>query len=155
MRRILSTLAIAAFVLLAAPARGLESLDDETLANVSGRDGIAFAVSLRLNDPNNSMPVTDNRLVTGFNVGGQQQYLVVRNLRGSMDMFAVLIDVAHKPDGGDYLAVTLPGYLRFGHFGFESMSAQTDPRGPITGNLGRFEIDGMLSMRGQVRMWAD
>ncbi len=155
MRRILSALVLASFVLLVAPARGLESLDDETLANVSGRDGIAFAVSLRLNDPNNSSPVTDNRLVTGFNVGGQQQYLVVRNLRGSMDMFAVLIDVAHKPDGDDYLAVTLPGYLRFGHFGFESMSAQTDPRGPITGNLGRFEIDGMLSMRGQVRMWAD
>ena len=155
MRRILSALVLASFVLLVEPARGLESLDDETLANVSGRDGIAFAVSLRLNDPNNSSPVTDNRLVTGFNVGGQQQYLVVRNLRGSMDMFAVLIDVAQKPDGGDYLAVTLPGYLRFGHFGFESMSAQTDPRGPITGNLGRLEIDGMLSMRGQVRMWAD
>lgn len=155
MRRILLALALIACALGAEPARALEPLDDETLASVSGRDGVGFAVSLRLNDPNNPTPVSDSRLTTGFNVGGQQQYLVIKNPRGSMDMFAVLIDVAQKPDGGDYLAVTLPGYLRFGHFGFESMSAQADPRGPITGNLGRFEIDGMLSMRGQVRMWAD
>lgn len=155
MRQILLTIALIGCALSAAPVAALEPLDDETLASVSGRDGVGFAVSLRLNDPNNPTPVNDSRLSLGFNVGGQQQYLVVKNLRGSMDMFAVFIDLEQKPGGGDYVAVTLPGYLRFGHFGFESMSAQSDPRGPITGNLGRFEIDGLMSMRGQIRMWAD
>lgn len=140
---------------LASSGAALEALNDEALASVSGRDGVSFAVSLRLNDLGNPNPVTDSRLVTGYNVGGEQHYLVIRNLRGSIDMFSVQINIEQRTDGGgDYVAIKLPAYLRFGHFGFESLSAESLPYGPITGNLGRFELDGLMSLRGQVRLWA-
>lgn len=142
--------------LLATPLAGmaLEPLSEDGLAAVAGRDGVSFAVALRLNSPDNPGAVVDSRLSTGYNVGGQQQYLVIKNLRGSIDMFAMRIDVAQRSDGGgDYVAISLPAYLKFGHFGYESISAETDPRGPITGNLGRFEIDGLINMRGQFRFW--
>jgi len=142
--------------MLAAPlsSLALEPLSEEGLAAVAGRDGVSFAVALRLNSPDNPGAVVDSRLSTGYNVGGQQQYLVIKNLRGSIDMFAMRIDVMPRSDGGgDYVAITLPGHLRFGHFGYESISAEADPRGPITGNLGRFEIDGLINMRGQFRFW--
>lgn len=145
------------FGLLAAsrPGAALEALNDEGLADVAGRDGVSFAVSLRLNSPDNPNPVADSRLTTGYNVGGQQQYLVIKNLRGSIDMFAMRIDVAQRSDGGgDYVAISLPAYLKFGHFGYESLSAETNPYGDIKGNLGRFEIDGTMNMRGQFRFWA-
>lgn len=154
MARKLLIIASLSFAALAQPAIALEALNEESLAAVSGRDGVSFAVSLRLNSPDNPNPVADSRLTTGYTVGGQQQYLVIKNLRGSIDMFVMRIDVAQRSDGGgDYVAIGLPGYLKFGHFGYESLSAETDPRGPITGNLGRFEIDGTMNLRGQFRFW--
>lgn len=129
-------------------------LDDAELAGVSGGDGISIAVHLSINDPTLPNPVTDSRISMGFNVDGRDTYIVVRNPRGKIDMFGITLDVEKKPDGGDYLAVGLPGHVKYTDWGFESFSAQTDPTAPVTESLGRFNMNGTLNMQGQVRMWA-
>jgi len=68
-------------------------------------------------------------------------------------MFALTLDVLKKPDGsGDYVALGLPVYMKYTNYGFESLSVQTDPQAPATGNLGSFNINGTLSMQGQVEV---
>jgi hypothetical protein len=80
---------------------------------------------------------------------------VLRNVRGTVDMFAIGINVQARPDGnGDYIAVALPSQVRFTSFGFESMSVQNDPNAAITGNLGSVNLHGSLQMQGEFRMWA-
>ncbi|HYD79561.1 MAG TPA: hypothetical protein VEC06_07115 [Paucimonas sp.] len=135
-------------------AQGARSLNDEELAQISGGDGVSMAVHLALNDPASSGGGSENRIAIGTAVDGQTNYIVVRNLRGTIDMFAVNLSVRKKPDGGDYLALGLPGYIRFGGFGFDSLSVQADPSGPVTQSLGRIDINGTLSMQGQLRLWA-
>jgi hypothetical protein len=80
--------------------------------------------------------------------------VVLRNVRGVIDMSTINIDVHQRPDGGDYVALTLPGTVRFKNFGFESMSVQNDPLAPVTNSLGSFSVNGEINMQGQVRMWA-
>jgi hypothetical protein len=65
------------------------------------------------------------------------------------------LGVQNRSDGGgDYIAIGLPGYVRYTNFGFESLSVQTDPNAPVTGNLGSFNINGNISLQGQVRLWS-
>jgi hypothetical protein len=137
-----------------ASAEPLRPLDDEQLAQVNARDGLAFAIHFVLNNPAQGGSERDSRLSWGFKVDGQDTYLVVRNLSGVIDMFALAIDVRKKPDGGDYLSVTLPMHLKYTDFGFDSLSVQTDPLGPVTESLGRLNLNGTLSMQGQLRLWA-
>lgn len=129
-------------------------LDDAELSQVSGGDGVSFAMHLSLNDP--SMPgMTPNRMTWGFkDANGQSTYLVYQNLHGTIDMFGLGLDIEQKPDGSDYVALTLPTHLRFTNFGLESLSAQTDPTGPVSGSIGGYNINGTLSMQGQLRFWA-
>lgn len=144
---ILSSLCIAG-------ASAQQPLDDAALSEVSGADGVNFAMHLSLNDPTLTNPVTDSRISMGFNVGGRTTHVVVRNLRGSVDVFGLSFDVEKKPDGTDYLAVGLPGHLKYTDFGFESLSVQADPAGPVTESLGRLSVNGTINMQGQLRMWA-
>jgi len=70
-------------------------------------------------------------------------------------MSTISIDVHARPDGGgDYVALTLPGNVRYTNFGFESMSVQNDPLAPVSNSLGSFSVSGDVHMQGQVRMWA-
>ena len=86
---------------------------------------------------------------------GQTSYVVIKNISGTVDMFALTLDVLKKPDGsGDYVALGLPVYMKYTNYGFESLSVQTDPQASTTGNLGSFNINGTLSMQGQIRFWA-
>ncbi|HAT33171.1 MAG TPA: hypothetical protein DCW29_20685 [Janthinobacterium sp.] len=133
-----------------APAR---ALDDAELSQVSGRDGISFAAHVVLNDPALVGAVSDSRLSLGFQAGGQSSYIVVKNVRGTVDMFAVSIGVQKKPDGSDYMAIGLPGYVRYSNFGFESLNVQSDPLAPVTGGLGSMNLNGTVSLQGQFRMW--
>jgi hypothetical protein len=135
-------------------AQSPSPMDDAELAQVSGGDGVGIAVHLVLNDP--SIPgMTENRRIWGFKDGnGESTYLVFQNTHGKIDLFALGIDIEKKPDGGDYVALSYPTHLRFTNFGVDSISAQTDPAGPVTGSIGGFNINGNLSMQGQMRFWA-
>ncbi len=131
-----------------------QPLDDSELSDVSGADGVTFAISLNLNDPTLTNAVTDSRITMGFNVDGKNTYIVMRNPRGKMDIFGVSLDVEKKPDGSDYLAIGLPAHTKYTEFGIESLSVQTDPMGPVTESLGRWSANGTVNMQGQLRMWA-
>jgi hypothetical protein len=155
----MTTIARAAALLLLCPAllqaAPPKELDDSELSGVTARDGINFAAHIVINDPNLVGAVTDSRFSLGFHDGGQPRYIVLRNVRGTVDMFAVGIDVKPRPDGnGDYIAISLPSHLRYTNFGFESMSVQNDPNAAVTGNLGSLNINGTLQMQGEFRMWA-
>lgn len=137
-----------------AQAGPLRALDDQELAQVSGGDGISFAAHVVLNDPTLVGAVADSRLSLGFSGGGQNRYIVFKNVRGVVDMFAVSLGVQTRTDGGgDYIAIGLPGYVRYTNFGFESLSVQNDPTAPVTGSLGSVNINGTVSLQGQVRFW--
>jgi hypothetical protein len=136
-------------------AAPLQTLDDAELARVNARDGIGFAAHIVVNDPNLAGAVSDSRLSLGFHDGGTPRYIVLRNVRGTIDLFALGIDVKARPDGsGDYIAIALPGHLRYANFGFESMSVQSDAQGAISGNLGSVNLNGTLQMQGELRVWA-
>jgi hypothetical protein len=152
MTRLAALLLLVPALLQAAPP---QPLDDSELSGVSARDGISFAAHVVVNDPTLVGAVTDSRLSLGFHDGGQPRYIVLRNVRGTVDMFAIGLNVQARPDGGgDYIAITLPSQMRYTNFGFESMSVQNDPNAAITGNLGSVNINGNLQMQGEFRMWA-
>jgi hypothetical protein len=139
---------------LAQAAPPLQALDDQELAQVSARDGIAFAAHIVINDPTLVGAVADSRLSLGFGGDGPNRYVVIKNVRGVIDMFGVGLSVERKPDGGDYVALTLPGYVKYTNFGFESLSVQNDPQAPVTSSMGSVNINGSMWMQGQLRIWA-
>lgn len=153
LKQLLATL-LSLGIVASAMAQAPVALDDAELANVSGGDGISLAVRLNLNDPTLPNPVTDSRISMGFNVEGRDTYIVIRNPRGRIDMFGITLDIEKKPDGADYLAIGLPGHVNYANWGFESISAQSDPTAPVTESLGRLNMNGTLNMTGQIRMWA-
>jgi hypothetical protein len=134
---------------LAAPQR----LDDRALAAVQGRDGVSFAVRLELNSPDANGNMGDSRLWIGQQVDGRTTYTVVKNLSGVVQMVALNIAAQTAPDGTAYVAFNLPGSTRFTNAGFESLSVQADPQAPVTGSLGRFILNGEVTLQGQLRMW--
>lgn len=149
---LLLALACAALRAHAAPLRALA---DEEMARVAGQDGVSFAAHIVINDPALVGAVSDSRLSLGFaGADGNSRYLVLRNVRGTIDMSTVSIDVHSRPDGGDYLALTLPNTVKFDRFGFESMSVQNDPLAPVTASMGSLDITGSVNMTGQLRLWA-
>ena len=147
----------AAFLLLCcagASAQSLRPLGDAELAEVRGGDGISFAAHIVLNDPTLVGAVSDSRLSLGFKGDGQNSYLVIKNLRGTVDLFAVSLGVRKMPDGADYVAIGLPSYVRYSNFGFESLSVQSDPLAPVSSSLGSLNINGGVALQGQFRLWA-
>jgi hypothetical protein len=152
MTRVLAIALLLSGVVHAGPLR---ALDDGELEQVNARNGISFAAHIAINDPTLVGAVSDSRLSLGFHDNGQTRFVVLRNVRGVIDMSTINIDVHAKPDGsGDYVALTLPGTVRFRNFGFESMSVQNDALAPVTNSLGSFNVNGDMNMTGQVRMWA-
>ncbi|OWW20995.1 hypothetical protein [Noviherbaspirillum denitrificans] len=139
---------------LTAGASAQQPLDDAALSDVSGADGVNFAMHLSLNDQALPNPSTDSRISMGFNVDGHTTHVVVRNPRGVLDVFGLSVGVEKKPDGTDYIAIGLPAHVRYTDFGFESLSVQSDPAAPVTDSLGRLSIQGTVNMQGQLRMWA-
>lgn len=136
----------------AVSAAPMHALDDEELSGVTG-GAVGIAFHLEIN--NAATRVADSRIYWGFtDANNLDTFLVVNNLSGVIDAFAITIDLKTRPEGGsDYVEIGLPAVLRFTNFGFESLSVQANPHAPITGNLGRFEIDGQLSFTGQLRIW--
>ena len=133
-------------------AQTLRPLDDADLAQVSARDGVSFAVHLVLNDPAGG---AGSRLSWGTTVGGITTYLVVDNRHGVIDMAGLQLDIAKKPDGSDYVAMSLPFYMKYTNFEIGAVSLQADPLVLAAGgDLGRFNLNGTQSMQGQFRFWA-
>jgi hypothetical protein len=138
----------------AAGAASLQPLDDEALGRVAARDGVSFAAHIVINNPELVGAVTDSRLSLGFGGDGPNRYVVIRNLRGVVDIGGVHIDIEKKPDGGEYVAVSMPSYVKFSSLGFESLSVQSDPLAPVTSSMGSVNVNGTMHMQGQFRIWA-
>jgi hypothetical protein len=146
---------IAAFAMLlcGSAAAGPQALPDSELARVSGADGISFAVQLNLNRQPDAA-AADSRLTIAQKVDGRTTYMVVRNIGGVITMVGLNISPQTAGDGTSYVALTLPAYARFTDTGFDSISVQSDPRAPVSGNLGRVSLNGEMTMQGQLRLWA-
>jgi hypothetical protein len=152
MKRLAALLLCVPALLQAAPSK---PLNDEELSGVHARDGISFAAHIAINDPTLVGAVTDSRLSLGFHDGTEARYIVLRNVRGTVDMFSIGLNVKSRGDGnGDYIAITLPSQVRYTNFGFESMSVQNDPAAAVTGNLGSVNVNGNLQMQGEFRIWS-
>lgn len=125
-------------------AAPMQALDDEELAAVTGGAiGLATHVDLNI-----------DRIAWGFNGANDvKTYLIIDKLDGIIDILALAIDLKTRADGSDYFAISLPNHVRFTKFGIGSIGAQSDALAPVTGSLGRFEIDGQLSFTGQIRIW--
>jgi len=152
MKKLLATFALL-LPAAAALAAGPKPLPDSELAAVRGADGISFAVDLNLNrQPDNA--TGDSRLTIGQKVDERTTYIVVRNIGGRIQMLGLNISPQTAADGTSYVVLTLPAYTRFTDTGFDSISVQADPRGPVSGNLGRVSINGEMTMQGQLRLWS-
>ena len=136
---------------------GPQPLADEELAQVRGADGVSFAVRLQLNRPTNgamSGTTGDSRLTIGQTVDGRTTYTVLKNIGGVIQMVGLNISPQTAADGTNYLALTLPAWTKFTDTGFDSLSVQADPRGPVTQSLGQVTLNGELQMQGQLRLWS-
>jgi hypothetical protein len=150
MKKIFAALAMLSCGLAVA---GPTPLPDSELAAVRGADGISFAVDLNLNrQPDNTLG--DSRLIIGQKVDERTTYIVVRNIGGRIQMLGLNISPQTAADGTNYVALTLPGYTRFTDTGFDSISVQADPRGAVSGNLGKISLNGEMTMQGQLRLWS-
>lgn len=129
-------------------------LDDGELAAVRGGDGVSFALRLEMNTVAPGGVPGDSRLWIAQVVDGRTTYTVLKNVSGVIQMFALNLSSQTNADGMSYLALTLPSYVRFTDVGFDSLSVQADPRAAVTDSLGKFTLNGALSMQGQLRLWA-
>lgn len=154
--RIAASASLLAFAMLlagGAAVAGPKALPDSELAQVSGADGISFAVQLNLNRQPDAA-TADSRLTIAQKVDGRTTYLVVRNIGGVITMVGLNISPQTAGDGTSYVALTLPAYARFTDTGFDSISVQSDPHGAVSGNLGRVSLNGEMTMQGQLRLWS-
>ncbi len=131
-----------------------QALDEVELAGVAGRDGIGFAVHLEINSAAIYGLDINSRLTAGFNVDGLTTYLVALNPGGIVDLFAMSLNLRTRPDGGDYVDLSLPTFVGVKDFGVRALSAQTDPRAPITNSYGQFLLNGHAAMQGHLYLWA-
>lgn len=145
--------ALPLLLLCGAAVAGPTALPDSELAQVSGGDGISFAVHLNLNRQQNNA-TGDSRLMIGHQVDGRTTWLVMRNPGGVITMVGLNLSAQTAGDGTNYVALTLPGYVRFTDTGFDALGVQADPHGPISGNLGRVTLNGEMTMQGQLRLWS-
>ena len=132
---------------------GPQALPDSELARVSGADGISFAIDLNLNRQPDAA-TADSRLTVGQTVDGRTTYMVIRNIGGVIQLVGLNISAQTAPDGTSYVALTMPAYARYTDTGFDSISVQADPHGPVSGNLGRVSLNGEMTMQGQLRLWS-
>jgi hypothetical protein len=132
---------------------GPQLMADEELSQVRGGDGISFAVRLQLNRPGDGS-TGDSRLTIGQAVDGRTTYMVFKNIGGLIQMVGLNISAQASADGTNYIALTLPAWTKFTDTGFDSLSVQADPRGPVTQSLGQVTLNGELQMQGQLRLWS-
>ena len=101
-----------------------------------------------------TLVISDSRLTIGQTVDGRTTYTVLKNIGGVIQMVGLNISPQSAADGTNYLALTLPAWTKFTDTGFDSLSVQADPRGPVTQSLGQVTLNGELQMQGQLRLWS-
>lgn len=131
-----------------------QPLDDSSMADVSGQDGIGFAVHLEMNSAAISAQDLTSRLMAGFHVDGQTTYAIAWNVGGIIDMFAMTMNLRSRPDGSDYMDIGLPFFVGVSQFGFRAFSVQTDPSAAISRNYGQLLLNGHAAMQGHLYLWA-
>lgn len=121
------------FLLLAASARAdMLSLDNESLAKITGQDGIGLAVEWRLNADANgvskcggSIPLLECRIALSFNnrgtAGSNQEWLVLKGVSGRVVIPYLALDASTVTYSNDSNAPTTIAAARFGF----------DPNNPI------------------------
>jgi hypothetical protein len=129
-------------------------LDDSSMAEVSGQDGIGFAVHLEMNSAAISAQDLTSRLMAGFHVDGQTTYAIAWNVGGVIDMFAMTMNLRTRADGSDYMDIGLPFFVGVSQFGFRAFSVQTDPSAAISRNYGQLLLNGHAAMQGHLYLWA-
>ena len=90
----------------------------------------------------------------GQTVEGRTTYLVMQNVSGRIQMANLGISANTADDGTNYVALSLPGSVRFTSVGVDAIGVQSDPRAPVADSLGRITLNGDLSMQGQLRLWS-
>lgn len=119
-------------------------LDDDEMRAVSAK-GISIAVDLNLNT---------ERVAAGFTNGGVTTYAIAQGFGGSLQMLAITVDPASKPDGSGYLAIGLPSFFAAQEFGVRAIGVQTDGAGAVNGSLGSLLLNGTAAMTGSLNLWA-
>ena len=119
-------------------------LDDDEMRAVSAK-GISIAVNLNLNT---------ERVAAGFTNSGVTTYAIAQGFGGSLQMFAITVDPASKPDGSGYLAIGLPSFFSAQEFGVRAIGVQTDGTGTVTSSLGSLLLNGTAAMTGSLNLWA-
>jgi hypothetical protein len=149
-----------AFLPCAAALAGPQPLADSELAAVRGADGINLAIDLQLNqstnntNTNSDLTINKGSLAIGQTVDGRTTYIVLNNVSGRIQMTSLGISANTADDGTNYVAIGLPGSVRFTNFGVDAIGVQSDPRAPVSDSLGRVTLNGDLSMQGQLRLWS-
>jgi hypothetical protein len=129
-------------------------LDDQAMSDVSGGDGIGFAVHLEMNSAALNGAALDSRLVAGFEVDGLKTYAIALNPGGVIDMYAMTLNLRTRPDGGDYLDIGLPFFVGVEQFGYRGFGVQSSPTAAITNNYGSLLLNGHVAMQGHIYLWA-
>lgn len=130
-------------------------LEEQEMADVSGQDGIGFAMHLEMNSAVLSGADLNSRLTAGFEVDGLTTYAIALNVGGIIDMYAMTLNLRERPDGGgDYLDLSLPFFVGVDHFGFRALAAQTSATASIQNSYGQLLLNGYMNVRGHLYMWA-
>ncbi|HET8869378.1 MAG TPA: DUF6160 family protein [Aquabacterium sp.] len=133
----------------------VEELHDEDLSAVTGADGVRIDLHLEWR-PNRTEVELSSAISVGFYEAQRDlnTFIVMRGFGGVVDFWGLAIDARAGPaDVGDYIDVTLPAYVGFDHFGFQSLSAQNDKNAVPTYNYGQWLLNGSATVTGNVYIW--
>ncbi len=157
----------------AASAFAAQEVSDTDLSDVAGADGVSINASLVWNS-NRTQYELSSKVIIGFekyDADGENKtltFLTFGGFGGVMDIFGLRIDSVQGPaEIGDYVDITLPRYIGFEDFGFQSMSVQSvrrdkdfDAKQFQTSDLGRPQssygqwlYNGSAVMTGHVYIW--
>lgn len=149
-----------------------QEVTDADLSDVSGADGITVNASLVWNT-NRTQYELSSKVLIGFERFNDDStktltYLTFGGFGGGMEIVGLKIDAAKGPaDIGDYVDITLPRYIGFDDFGFQSMSVRsvtvsqstdtktfdTNTLPAPTSNYGQWLYNGSAVVTGHVYIW--
>lgn len=122
---------LASMASIVVPSFAAQEISDADLSDVSGADGVSINASLVWNS-NRTQYELSSKVIIGFekyDADGQNKtltFLTFGGFGGVLDIFGLRIDSMKGPAAiGDYVDVTLPRFIGFEDFGFQSMSVQS------------------------------
>lgn len=157
-------LSIAAVLMAASNAWAIDEVEDEDLSAVAGGDGVTIIVQLVWNANRTQLDLSSKVSIGFKNVVPDpadpvktklnETYLVYGGFGGGMELIGLKIDALKgPPDIGDYVSVTLPSYIGFDQFGFQSMSVQASKDAVPSASYGQWLLNGSAVVSGNVYIW--